>query len=87
MNTPMHCPGFDKFKNLQSFTCKCNNCNAENEIFSDEFDKTLKSELKRLIDKDVKILKLYFMLGKIDGLDYFGQQEKNLENLKIGLEI
>jgi hypothetical protein len=25
------------------------------------------------------------MLGKIDGLDYFGQQEQNLENLKIGL--
>ncbi len=42
MNTPMHCPGFEKFKKLQSFTCKCNNCKAENEIFSDEFDKIRK---------------------------------------------
>lgn len=58
-----------------------------NPLYSDEFAQTLKSELKRLIGKDVKILKLYFMLGKIDSLDYFGQQEKNLENLKIGLEI
>jgi zinc transport system substrate-binding protein len=55
-------------------------------VYSDESAQTLKNELKRLSDQDVQILKLYFMLGTIDGLDYFGQQEKNLENLKIGLE-
>ena len=55
-------------------------------VYSDESAQTLKSELKRLSGQDVHILKLYFMLGVIDGLDYFGQQEKNLENLKIGLE-
>ena len=55
-------------------------------VYSDESAQTLKNELKRLSGQDVQILKLYFMLGTIDDLDYFGQQENNLENLKIGLE-
>jgi zinc transport system substrate-binding protein len=55
-------------------------------VYSGESAQTLKNELKRLSGQNVQILKLYFMLGTIDGLDYFGQQEKNLENLKIGLE-
>ena len=55
-------------------------------VYSDESAQTLKNELERLSGQDVQILKLYFMLGDMDGLDYFGQQEKNLENLKIGLE-
>lgn len=37
--TPQHCPGFEKFRNLSSFTCKCPECGEEVEIFSDEFDK------------------------------------------------
>lgn len=40
MSTPQHCPGFQNFKNLKSFNCKCPNCGQEVEIFSDEFDKT-----------------------------------------------
>ena len=55
-------------------------------VYADEYAQTLKNELQRLSGQDVQILKLYLMLGKMDGLDYFGQQEKNLENLKIGLE-
>jgi uncharacterized protein (DUF983 family) len=39
MSTPKHCPGFEAFKGLQAFTCRCPNCGAEKEIFSDEFDK------------------------------------------------
>lgn len=39
MSTPLHCPGFELFKNLKSFTCKCPNCGKEAEIFSDEFNK------------------------------------------------
>jgi len=39
MTTPMHCPGFETFKNLSSFLCKCPNCGTEIEIFSDEFDR------------------------------------------------
>lgn len=37
--TPMHCPGFQSFKNLSAFTCNCPNCGNEIEIFSDEFSK------------------------------------------------
>lgn len=39
-NTPLHCPGFEQFKNLESFLCKCPECDEEKEIFSDEFNKT-----------------------------------------------
>ena len=39
MSTPQHCPGFEDFRNLKSFTCKCPECGEEIEIFSDEFDK------------------------------------------------
>ena len=55
-------------------------------VYSEESAQTLKSELERLSGQDVQIVKLYFMLGEIDNLDYFEQQEKNLDNLKIGLE-
>jgi uncharacterized protein (DUF983 family) len=40
MTTPQHCPGWEQFKNLKAFTCKCPNCGKEKEIFSDEFNKT-----------------------------------------------
>lgn len=39
MSTPQHCPGFQEFKNLKSFICKCSECGKEKEIFSDEFNK------------------------------------------------
>jgi len=38
--TPQHCPGYAQFKNLKSFMCKCPQCSAEKEIFSDEFGRT-----------------------------------------------
>jgi len=41
-STPKHCPGFDNFKHLKSFVCKCPSCGEEKEIFSDEFDKVHK---------------------------------------------
>lgn len=41
-NTPQHCPGFQQFKNLQSFMCTCPECKKKIEIFSDEFDKPVK---------------------------------------------
>ena len=55
-------------------------------VYTDESAQTLKNDLETRTDQNVQILKLYFMLGTIDDLDYFGQQEKNLENLKTGLE-
>jgi len=39
MTTPQHCPGFEKFRKLTSFYCRCGKCGAESEIFSDEFDR------------------------------------------------
>jgi ribosomal protein S27E len=36
---PSHCPGFQEFKHLKSFTCRCPECGREQEIFSDEFDR------------------------------------------------
>ena len=39
MNTPLHCPGLENFRNLTSFVCKCPECGREKEIFSDEFNK------------------------------------------------
>jgi uncharacterized protein (DUF983 family) len=39
MSTPQHCPGYESFKNLKSFECKCPNCGESKEIFSDEFDR------------------------------------------------
>ena len=39
MSTPQHCPGYENFKNLKSFVCKCPECGESKEIFSDEFNK------------------------------------------------
>jgi len=44
MNTPQLCPGFEQFKHLKSFECKCPQCGAEKEIFSNEFDKAHKCD-------------------------------------------
>ncbi len=55
-------------------------------IYASESTQTLGNDLERLSGNDVQILTLYFSLGNMDGLDYFGQMQKNLENLKIGLE-
>jgi hypothetical protein len=41
MTTPQHCPGYEQFKHLKSFTCKCPGCGEEKEIFSDEFEKNI----------------------------------------------
>jgi uncharacterized protein (DUF983 family) len=39
MTTPQHCPGYEQFKNLSSFYCRCPNCSREYEVFSDEFNR------------------------------------------------
>lgn len=57
-----------------------------NPVYSDESVQTLKNELEQRTGQSVQILKLYVMLGNMDDIDYFGQQEQNLENLIIGLE-
>jgi hypothetical protein len=55
-------------------------------VYTEESVQTLKNDLETRTDQEVQILKIYFMLGSIEGLDYFEQQTQNLENLKTGLE-
>jgi len=55
-------------------------------VYSEEYAQTLKNELQAQTGHDVTILKLYLMLGPIDGKDYFQQQLFNLDSLKLGLE-
>jgi zinc transport system substrate-binding protein len=54
-------------------------------VYSDEYAKTLQSELTTMTGEDAKILKLYLMLGPLDNLDYLEQLDINLDNLKEGL--
>ena len=35
MTTPRHCPGFENFKNLKAFTCKCPDCGKEVTFYND----------------------------------------------------
>jgi zinc transport system substrate-binding protein len=55
-------------------------------VYSDSYAQTLKNTLESKINQSVQILRLYLMSGEIDGLDYFTQLERNLQNLKIGLQ-
>ena len=56
-------------------------------IYSDKFAQTLQNEVEKQKGGSVSVLKLYFMLGPMDGKDYLEQLESNLENLKIGLKV
>ena len=55
-------------------------------VYSEEYSQTLKDELESQTGHSVTVLKLYLMLGKIDGRDYLEQLSFNLESLKVGLE-
>lgn len=55
-------------------------------VYSDSYAQTLKNTLELKTKQSVQILRLYLIAGEIDGLDYFTQLERNLQNLKIGLE-
>lgn len=54
-------------------------------VYASEYADSLKAMVEQQTGGSVKILPLYLMTGPMDGLDYFGQQEANLENLKAGL--
>ena len=55
-------------------------------VYSDEYAQALKDTLDSRTGQSVQILNLYFMLGPVEDMDYFEQQESNLNNLKLGLE-
>ncbi len=54
-------------------------------VYSDDYARTLRTEVERETGETVAIVELYFMVGEMDGLDYMDQMERNLENLKAGL--
>ncbi len=55
-------------------------------VYSDSYAQTLKSTLESSTGQNVQILTLYIMSGTVGNMNYFEQLEKNLENLKIGLQ-
>lgn len=54
-------------------------------VYSIDYAETLKVELEASTGETVQVLDLYLMLGPLNGLDFIGQMEVNLENLKAGL--
>ncbi|HDS59855.1 MAG TPA: hypothetical protein ENN54_06165 [Thermoplasmatales archaeon] len=56
-----------------------------NPLHSEREAQALKQTLEGRTGQPVTILRLYVMLGPMDGLDYLQQMEQNLENLKTGL--
>ena len=54
--------------------------------YSDVYVQTVRDELSSRTGRDVRVLKLYHMNGPVEGLDYIEQMERNLENLRLGLE-
>ncbi len=55
-------------------------------VYADTYAGMLERTLQAKTDHDAEVLELYLMLGPVDGLDYHGQQETNLDNLKQGLD-
>jgi len=54
--------------------------------YSDVYVQTVREELSSRTGRGVKVLELYHMDGPLEGRDYLQQMEKNLENLRLGLE-
>jgi zinc transport system substrate-binding protein len=54
-------------------------------VYSDDYARTLQSEVERETGETVATLELYFMAGVVNGLDYMDQMERNLANLQEGL--
>ena len=54
-------------------------------VYSDDYAMTLKLELEDRTGNDVRVLKLYVMLGPMDGLDYLEQMNANLDNMLSAL--
>jgi len=55
-------------------------------VYSDIYAQTLKNTIESKTNQRVQIRRLYLMSGIINGMDYFQQLERNLQNLKIGLQ-
>ena len=56
-------------------------------VYSHDYTMTIKDELEDRTGERVRVLKLYFCLGPVDGLDYMGQMDANLVALAVALEV
>ncbi len=56
-------------------------------VYPTNFAETLETEVEEQTGENVNVLRIYLMTGRIDGMDYIEQMEKNLDNLKIGLGV
>jgi zinc transport system substrate-binding protein len=54
-------------------------------VYSDDYARTLETEVEDETGEDVRVLELYLMTGEVDGLDMMDQMERNLDNLHAGL--
>ena len=54
-------------------------------VYSDEYATTLRTELEHRTGEEVDVLRLYVMLGQMDGLDLIEQMDANLDNLAEAL--
>jgi zinc transport system substrate-binding protein len=55
-------------------------------LYSDKYIQTIKNDIQTQTRQNVTMLKLYLILGPIDGLDYIEQMQTNLANLQTGLQ-
>jgi zinc transport system substrate-binding protein len=54
-------------------------------VYSNSYIKTIQNEIQAQTGQNATVLKLYLMIGPIDGLDYLEQMQTNLANLQTGL--
>jgi zinc transport system substrate-binding protein len=56
-------------------------------VYSEDYARTVQEELEQRTGEDVRVDRLYFCLGTVDGLDYLEQMEANLDALALALEV
>ncbi|MCL1970479.1 MAG: zinc ABC transporter substrate-binding protein [Candidatus Bathyarchaeota archaeon] len=54
-------------------------------VYASNYVQTIQKEVQVQTGQNVTVLKLYLMLGPMDGLDYLEQMQTNLSNLQTGL--
>jgi zinc transport system substrate-binding protein len=54
-------------------------------VYSSSYIKTIQNEIQAQTGQSATVLKLYLMVGPMDGLDYLEQMQTNLVNLQTGL--
>jgi zinc transport system substrate-binding protein len=56
-------------------------------VYTDDYARTIQGELEDRTGEEVRVLRLYFCLGPVDGHDYIEQMEENLMALADALGV